>query len=192
LSYRYNVAETEPGEGGQLYRDKTTQQAKVFYPLLIRHVSAGIPYQSIICIFEVAIREVKIQPIVVGAMYRRIARKRGKQKAIVAVSRVICEIAWILICDPSARYRELGPHYCQPLSPARQTRAKIREIERLNPARKSSSPTPAAQPDHRTHSKHATTATGRSVTPPDVIPPSHREPSPSRCRGSLVAALQRG
>jgi len=59
-----------------------------------------------------------------GAMYRRIARKRGKQKAIVAVSRVICEIAWILICDPSARYAELGPHYCQPPSPARQTRAK--------------------------------------------------------------------
>ena len=46
-----------------------------------------------------------------GAMYRRIARKRGKQKAIVAVSRVICEIAWILICDPSARYAELGPDY---------------------------------------------------------------------------------
>lgn len=71
-----------------------------------------------------------------GAMYRRIARKRGKQKAIIAVSRVICEIAWILICDPSARYRELGPDYCQPLSPARQTRAKIREIERLNPGKK--------------------------------------------------------
>jgi transposase len=71
-----------------------------------------------------------------GAMYRRIARKRGKQKAIVAVSRVICEIAWILICDPSARYRELGPDYYQPLSPARQTRAKIREIERLNPGKK--------------------------------------------------------
>ena len=71
-----------------------------------------------------------------GAMYRRIARKRGKQKAIVAVSRVICEIAWILICDPSARYAELGPDYYQPLSPARQTRAKIREIERLNPGKK--------------------------------------------------------
>src|SRR6266849_759137 len=71
-----------------------------------------------------------------GAMYRRIARKRGKQKAIVAVSRVICEIAWILICDPSARYRELGPDYCQPLSPARQTQTKIREIERLNPGKK--------------------------------------------------------
>jgi len=71
-----------------------------------------------------------------GAMYRRIARKRGKQKAIVAVSRIICEIAWILICDPSARYTELGPDYHHPLSAARQTGAKIREIERLNPGKK--------------------------------------------------------
>ena len=71
-----------------------------------------------------------------GAMYRRIARKRGKQKAIVAVARVICEIAWILICDPSARYTELGPDYYRPRSPARQTRDKIREIERLNPGKK--------------------------------------------------------
>jgi transposase len=71
-----------------------------------------------------------------GAMYRRIARKRGKQKAIVAVSRVICEIAWILICDPGARYEELGPGYYSPRSPARQTRDKIREIERLNPGKK--------------------------------------------------------
>ena len=71
-----------------------------------------------------------------GAMYRRIARKRGKQKAIVAVSRVICEIAWILICDPSARYQELGPDYYTPRSPARQTQARIREIERLNPGKK--------------------------------------------------------
>ncbi|MGH3199240.1 MAG: hypothetical protein ACRDNT_25710, partial [Streptosporangiaceae bacterium] len=44
-----------------------------------------------------------------GALYRRIARKRGKQKAIVAVSRVICEIAWILICDPGARFEEPPP-----------------------------------------------------------------------------------
>jgi transposase len=71
-----------------------------------------------------------------GAMYRRIARKRGKQKAIVAVSRVICEIAWILIRDPSAGYRELGPDCCHPLSTARQTQTKIREIERLNPGNK--------------------------------------------------------
>ncbi len=71
-----------------------------------------------------------------GAQYRRIARKRGKKKAIVAVSRVICELAWILICDPGARYQEPGPDYYSPRSTARQTRDKIREIERLNPGRK--------------------------------------------------------
>ncbi len=39
-------------------------------------------------------------------------------------------------CDPSARYTELGPDYYHPRSPARQTRDKIREIERLNPGKK--------------------------------------------------------
>ena len=71
-----------------------------------------------------------------GEQYRRIARRRGKQKAIVAVSRVICEIAWILITDPGARFTDPGPGYCSPRSPARQTRSKIREIERLNPGMK--------------------------------------------------------
>ena len=71
-----------------------------------------------------------------GEQYRRLARRRGKQKAIVAVSRVICEIAWILICDPGARFTDPGPGYYTPRSPARQTRSKIREIERLNPGMK--------------------------------------------------------
>ena len=71
-----------------------------------------------------------------GAMYRRIARKRGRQKAIVAVARVICEIAWILICDPTARYHDLGPDYWTPRNRARHTQAKIREIEKLNPGMK--------------------------------------------------------
>ena len=71
-----------------------------------------------------------------GVMYRRIARRRGKQKAIVAVARVICEIAWILICDPGARFEELGPDYYTPRSRERQTRDKIRELSRLNPGMK--------------------------------------------------------
>jgi hypothetical protein len=71
-----------------------------------------------------------------GAMYRRIARKRGKQKAIIAVARVICEIAWILICDPGARYIELGPDYYQPRGARQKTRASIRQIERDNPGKK--------------------------------------------------------
>ena len=48
----------------------------------------------------------------------------------------MCEIAWTLICDPSTRYQELGPDLYAPRGPARQTQARIREIERLNPGKK--------------------------------------------------------
>jgi transposase len=71
-----------------------------------------------------------------GEQYRRIARRRGKQKAIVAVSRVICEISAILIADPAARFTDPGADYYSRANPARQTRSKIREIERLNPGMK--------------------------------------------------------
>jgi transposase len=79
-----------------------------------------------------------------GERYRRIARRRGKQKAIVAVSRTICEIAWMIITDPSVRFTELGPDYYAQLDAGRQTRNKIRELERLNPGMKVTL-TPAAQ-----------------------------------------------
>jgi transposase len=65
-----------------------------------------------------------------------IARRRGKQKAIVAVSRVICEIVWIVLSDPGARFTDPDAGYHHPCSPQRQTRAKIAEIERLNPGTK--------------------------------------------------------
>ena len=51
-------------------------------------------------------------------------------------ARVICEIAWILICNPGARFEELGPDYYTPRSRERQTRDKIRELSRLNPGMK--------------------------------------------------------
>jgi transposase len=68
-----------------------------------------------------------------GEQYRRTARRRGKQKGIVAVSRVICEIAWLLISDRAARFTDLGAGYYSTQNPRRQTRSRIREIERLNP-----------------------------------------------------------
>jgi transposase len=71
-----------------------------------------------------------------GAQYRRLARNRSKQKAIVAVCRVICEIAVILIADPAARFTDPGADYNTRVNPARQTRARIRELERLNPGMK--------------------------------------------------------
>jgi transposase len=67
-----------------------------------------------------------------GERYRRIARRRGKQKAIVA-ARTICEIAYLIISDPGFRYTELGAGYYARLDHRRQTRNKIRELEKLNP-----------------------------------------------------------
>ena len=55
-----------------------------------------------------------------GARYRRHARRRGKQKAIVAGSRTIIEIAWRIIADPGFRYIELGPDYHDQLDPGAQ------------------------------------------------------------------------
>jgi transposase len=68
-----------------------------------------------------------------GVSYRRKSRRRGKQKAIVAVSRTITEIAWHIIDDPAFRYIELGPTYHDKLDAGRKTRDKIRQLEQLNP-----------------------------------------------------------
>jgi transposase len=71
-----------------------------------------------------------------GERYRRIRRRRGKKKAMVAIARNITEIAYLLISDPSLRFHDLGADYYTTLNPARQTRNKIRDLERLNPGMK--------------------------------------------------------
>jgi hypothetical protein len=46
-----------------------------------------------------------------GERYRRTARRRGKQKAIVAVGRSILIIVWHLLSDPEANFIDLGPDF---------------------------------------------------------------------------------
>lgn len=46
-----------------------------------------------------------------GERYRRIARRRGKKRAIVAVGRSILVIIWHLLNDPNARFADLGPDF---------------------------------------------------------------------------------
>ena len=46
-----------------------------------------------------------------GARYRRIARRRGKGKAMVAVGNSILTIAWHLLSDPEASFCDLGVDY---------------------------------------------------------------------------------
>jgi transposase len=67
-----------------------------------------------------------------GERYRRIARRRGKQKAIVAVGRSILIIAWHLLNDPQARHADLGPSfYDTRISGSRKMRGHVRQLEAL-------------------------------------------------------------
>lgn len=67
-----------------------------------------------------------------GARYRRIARRRGKKKALVAVGRSILVIIWHLLTQPGSRFHDLGAdHYDTHANPARATRGHIRALEAL-------------------------------------------------------------
>jgi transposase len=67
-----------------------------------------------------------------GERYRRIARRRGKKKAIVAVGRSILVIVWHLLADPTARFCDLGPgFYDTRINADRAKRNHIRQLEAL-------------------------------------------------------------
>ena len=67
-----------------------------------------------------------------GERYRRIARRRGSKRAIVAVGRSILVIAWHLLSDPDARFTGLGPgFYATRIDPERRKRGHIRQLEAL-------------------------------------------------------------
>jgi transposase len=67
-----------------------------------------------------------------GERYRRIARRRGKKKAIVAVGRSILIIIWHLLSDPQARFADLGPgFYDSRISNSRKMRNHIGQLEAL-------------------------------------------------------------
>jgi transposase len=67
-----------------------------------------------------------------GERYRRIARRRGKLKALVAVARSILVIIWHLLADRAARFRDLGSgYYASRIDKDRKTRNHIRQLEAL-------------------------------------------------------------
>ena len=67
-----------------------------------------------------------------GERYWRIARRRGKAKAQVAVARSILVIIWHLLADPSARFTDLGPGYYQARTDKdKKVKNHIRQIEAL-------------------------------------------------------------
>ena len=67
-----------------------------------------------------------------GERYRRIARRRGKKKAIVAVGRSMLVIIWHLLSDDTTRFHDLGQGYFDSrINPERKKRNHIRELEAL-------------------------------------------------------------
>jgi transposase len=67
-----------------------------------------------------------------GERYRRIARRRGKNRAIVAVGRSILVIVWALLSDDEAEFIDLGPdYYTARTNPERKIRQHVRELQAL-------------------------------------------------------------
>jgi len=67
-----------------------------------------------------------------GSRYHRLARRRGKQRALVAVGNSLLVIAWHLLSDPEARFSDLGPDWHDRIAPIRRKRQLIAELERLS------------------------------------------------------------
>jgi transposase len=67
-----------------------------------------------------------------GERYRRIARRRGKKRAIVAVGRSILVIIWALLSDEQAQFVDLGSdYYASRVNPERRIRQHVRELQAL-------------------------------------------------------------
>lgn len=85
-----------------------------------------------------------------GARYRRIARRRGKKKAVVAVGRSIPVVAWHLLADAEARFADLGADYYDTRRSTATGSQHVRELEAvgyrvtLEPAARPQHPTPGA------------------------------------------------
>jgi transposase len=67
-----------------------------------------------------------------GERYRRLVRRRGKKKALVAVGRSQLVIIWHLLADPDTRFHELGAdHYDRHVNTLAKRRNHVRQLEAL-------------------------------------------------------------
>ena len=67
-----------------------------------------------------------------GERYRRIARRRGKKRAAVAVGRSILVIIWHLLNEENAQFHDLGPdYYDSRVNLNRKMRNHVRELQHL-------------------------------------------------------------
>ena len=89
-----------------------------------------------------------------GARYRRLARRRGKQKALVATGNSVLTVIYHLLSDPDARFCDLGPGYYES------------RINKASPRPRPGHPTPSAhRPAHRHPRRQSGHHRHRRLTP---------------------------
>jgi transposase len=67
-----------------------------------------------------------------GQRYRRLVRRIGKLKALVAIARSVLVIVWHLLADPTARFHDLGADfYTSRIDKDRKTRNHVRQLQAL-------------------------------------------------------------
>ncbi|MEU8347946.1 IS110 family transposase [Spirillospora sp. NPDC048832] len=67
-----------------------------------------------------------------GERYRRIVKRRGKLRAMVAIARSILVIIWHLLADPTTRFRDLGSdYYTTKINKDRKAQSHIRQLQAL-------------------------------------------------------------
>jgi transposase len=80
-----------------------------------------------------------------GERYRRLARRRGKHRAIVALGNSALTIIWHLLTDPEAHFIDLGPDFYQSkITTQRRERDLIRQLEHLTGKKVTLTPPPPA------------------------------------------------
>jgi transposase len=65
------------------------------------------------------------------AQYRRLAGRRGKKRAVIAVGHSLLEVFYHLLTDPSLQYHDLGRNYFDTLDPKRLCRHLVKRLESL-------------------------------------------------------------
>lgn len=65
-----------------------------------------------------------------AAQFQRIARRRGQQRAAVAVAHSILAATYFMLRD-GVDYRDLGPEHFHRLTPEKPVRDLVRQLEKL-------------------------------------------------------------
>ena len=67
-----------------------------------------------------------------AARYKRVVKRRGKKRTLVAVGNSILVIAWHLLANPEARFTDLGPDWHERKTDRdRKIRAHLRQLQAL-------------------------------------------------------------